>query len=199
LIAAVALGLFSKSVAGGSLWRRLGRALGVVMTVWAAAVLVGLAAGSSDPLRPLAVLAARAGNQASVANIGSSAAATASQSDLTFAPVRSSDQLDQAVKTAAQPAMLDFYADWCVSCKEMEKFTFSDPRVQAKLKQMNLLRADVTANNTDDQTLLKRFNLFGPPGIIFFDQGGKEVLRVVGYESADKFLRTLDRASASGV
>jgi thiol:disulfide interchange protein DsbD len=116
------------------------------------------------------------------------------QADLTFAPVRSSGQLDEAVKTAAQPAMLDFYADWCVSCKEMEKFTFSDPRVQAKLKQMNLLRADVTANNADDQVLLKRFNLFGPPGIIFFDRGGREVLRVVGYESADKFLRSLDRA-----
>jgi thiol:disulfide interchange protein DsbD len=117
---------------------------------------------------------------------------------LTFAPVRSSNELDQAVKTAAQPAMLDFYADWCVSCKEMEKFTFSDPRVQAKLKQMNLLRADVTANNVDDQMLLKRFSLFGPPGIIFFDQSGKEVLRVVGYESADKFLRSLDRVNAPG-
>ncbi|MCC8405086.1 protein-disulfide reductase DsbD [Paraburkholderia sp. MMS20-SJTN17] len=199
LIAAVALGLFSSSVSGGSVWRRLGRAVGVVMAVWAGALLVGLAAGSSDPLRPLAVLAERAGNHASAGKDGPNAAATVSQSDLTFAPVRSADQLDQAVKTAAQPAMLDFYADWCVSCKEMEKFTFSDPRVQAKLKQMSLLRADVTANNTDDQALLKRFNLFGPPGIIFFDQAGREVLRVVGYESADKFLRTLDRATASGV
>ncbi|MFT4068774.1 protein-disulfide reductase DsbD [Paraburkholderia sp.] len=197
LLAAAALGLFSAPIAGGSVWRRLGRAVGVVMTVWAAALLVGLAAGSSDPLRPLAVLAAR-GGQAAVAN-AARAAGTAPQNDLTFVAVRSSEQLDQAVKTAAQPAMLDFYADWCVSCKEMEKFTFSDPRVQAKLKQMNLLRADVTANNADDQALLKRFNLFGPPGIIFFDQGGKEVLRVVGYESADKFLRTLDRASAPGV
>jgi thiol:disulfide interchange protein DsbD len=78
----------------------------------------------------------------------------------------------------------------------MEKFTFSDSRVQAKLKQMNLLRADVTANNPDDQTLLKRFKLFGPPGIIFFDHGGNEVLRVVGYESADTFLRSLDKAVA---
>ncbi|OLL29595.1 thiol:disulfide interchange protein [Burkholderia sp. SRS-W-2-2016] len=198
LIAAVALGLFSAAVAGASIWRRFSRALGVVMAVWAAALLVGLAAGSSDPLRPLAVLAARGGNGASLAN-ATGAAGAAAQSDLTFAPVRSSAQLDQAVKTAAQPAMLDFYADWCVSCKEMEKFTFSDPRVQAKLKQMNLLRADVTANNPDDQALLKRFNLFGPPGIIFFDHGGREVLRVVGYESVDKFLRTLDRASASGV
>lgn len=195
LVAAVSLGLFSAPVPGGSVWRRLGRGIGAALAVWAAALLVGLAAGSSDPLRPLAVLAARGGETGSTNASGRPE--TALQGDLTFAPVRSSHELDQAVKTAAQPAMLDFYADWCVSCKEMEKFTFSDPRVQAKLKQMNLLRADVTANNIDDQALLKRFSLFGPPGIIFFDQQGKEVLRVVGYESADKFLRTLDRASAS--
>ncbi|MFM0101508.1 protein-disulfide reductase DsbD [Paraburkholderia nemoris] len=197
LIAAAGLGLFSAPAAGASVWRRLGRGIGAALAIWAAVLLVGLAAGSSDPLRPLAVLAARGSEDASVAN-ASSKPNIASQSDLTFASVRSSTELDEAVKTAAQPAMLDFYADWCVSCKEMEKFTFSDPRVQAKLKQMNLLRADVTANNADDQMLLKRFSLFGPPGIIFFDQGGKEVLRVVGYESADKFLRTLDRASAPG-
>ncbi|MFM0647092.1 protein-disulfide reductase DsbD [Paraburkholderia bryophila] len=196
LIAAASLGLFSAPGVEVSVWRRLGRGFGAALAIWAAVLLVGLAAGSSDPLRPLAVLAAR-GQGASVANAANKPG-TAAQDDLTFATVRSSTELDQAVKTAAQPAMLDFYADWCVSCKEMEKFTFSDPRVQAKLKQMNLLRADVTANNADDQMLLKRFSLFGPPGIIFFDQGGKEVLRVVGYESADKFLRSLDRASAPG-
>lgn len=199
LVAAASLGLFSAPVVGGSVWRGLGRGIGAALAVWAAVLLVGLAAGSSDPLRPLAVLASRGAEPGTVAANVSSKPGAASQGDLTFASVRSSSELDQAVKTAAQPAMLDFYADWCVSCKEMEKFTFSDPRVQAKLKQMNLLRADVTANNTDDQALLKRFGLFGPPGIIFFDQGGKEVLRVVGYESADKFLRTLDRAGASGV
>jgi thiol:disulfide interchange protein DsbD len=196
LIAAASLGLFSAPAAGATVWRRLGRGIGAALAIWAAVLLVGLAAGSSDPLRPLAVLASR--NGPSAAETVSTAGKTASQGDLTFAPVRSSIELDEAVRAAAQPAMLDFYADWCVSCKEMEKFTFSDPRVQAKLKQMNLLRADVTANNTDDQALLKRFSLFGPPGIIFFDHGGKEVLRVVGYQSADKFLRTLDRASAPG-
>jgi thioredoxin:protein disulfide reductase len=197
LVAAASLGLFSAAVVEGSVWRRLGRGIGAALAIWAAVLLVGLAAGSSDPLRPLAVLAARGGPVA-VSNASNNAPA-ASQSDLTFAPVRSSNELDQAVKTASQPAMLDFYADWCVSCKEMEKFTFSDARVQAKLKQMNLLRADVTANNTDDQALLKRFDLFGPPGIIFFDPAGKEVLRVVGYESADKFLRSLDKAAGAGV
>ncbi|CAG4918234.1 protein-disulfide reductase DsbD [Paraburkholderia saeva] len=187
LIAAAALGLFTPAAGGHSVWRRLGRGVGAALTIWAAVLLVGLAAGSSDPLRPLAVLAARGGAPTAGAPAG----------QLTFAPVRSSGQLDQAVKTAAQPAMLDFYADWCVSCKEMEKFTFSDPRVHARLQQLNLLRADVTANNPDDQTLLKRFKLFGPPGIIFFDHGGNEVLRVVGYESADVFLRSLDRAAAA--
>jgi thiol:disulfide interchange protein DsbD len=197
LVAAASLGLFSSPAVEGSIWRRLGRGIGAALAIWAAVLLVGLAAGSSDPLRPLAVLASRGGP----VTVGgaSNSATTAPQSDLTFAPVRSSNELDQAVKTAAQPAMLDFYADWCVSCKEMEKFTFSDPRVQAKLKQMNLLRADVTANNPDDQTLLKRFGLFGPPGIIFFDPAGKEVLRVVGYESADKFLRSLDKVAGAGV
>ncbi len=188
LVAATGLGLFSPQASTGSIWLGLGRGLGAALAIWAATLLVGLAAGSTDPMKPLAVLASRAPN---------APATEARQGDLSFAPVHSSVQLDEAVKAAAQPAMLDFYADWCVSCKEMEKFTFSDPRVQAKLKQMNLLRADVTANNADDQVLLKRFNLFGPPGIIFFDRGGNEVLRVVGYESADKFLKSLDRATVS--
>jgi thiol:disulfide interchange protein DsbD len=192
LVAAAALGLFSAPAGPSSVWRRLGRGLGVALTIWAAVLLVGLAAGSSDPLKPLAVLAARGGVGGAAGTLSDAPNATQVDS-LTFAPVRSSAQLDEAVKTAAQPAMLDFYADWCVSCKEMEKFTFSDPRVHARLQQLNLLRADVTANNPDDQALLKRFKLFGPPGIIFFDHSGAEVLRVVGYESADTFLHSLDR------
>jgi thiol:disulfide interchange protein DsbD len=91
--------------------------------------------------------------------------------------------------------MLDFYADWCISCKEMEKFTFTDARVAQRMDRMLLLQADVTANSEADKALLKRFGLFGPPGIIFFDEGGAEMdgLRVVGYQAADKFLHTLDR------
>lgn len=184
LVAAVALGLFSPAATAQTIWRRLGRGVGAALAVWAAAVLVGLAAGSTDPLRPLAVLAARVGAQPTVA---------AAQVVPSFAAVQSPSNLDALLKTSAQPAMLDFYAEWCVSCKEMEQLTFTDPRVRARLAQMQLLRADVTANNRDDQALLKRFGLFGPPGIIFFDRGGKELLRVVGYESADTFLRSLDR------
>ncbi|HDR9857205.1 TPA: thioredoxin fold domain-containing protein, partial [Burkholderia multivorans] len=116
-----------------------------------------------------------------------------------FAAVRSSGELDALLKTSAQPVMLDFYADWCVSCKEMEHLTFTDARVQARLAQLHLVRADVTANNADDQALLKRFGLFGPPGIIFFDRNGKEIARVVGYQAAETFLRSLDRAAVPTV
>jgi thiol:disulfide interchange protein DsbD len=89
--------------------------------------------------------------------------------------------------------MLDFYADWCVSCKEMERFTFSDAAVRGKLTGAALLKADVTSNNSDDRELLRRFRLFGPPGTIFFNTEGRELTqqRVIGFQSADRFLQTL--------
>ncbi len=91
--------------------------------------------------------------------------------------------------------MLDFYADWCVSCIEMEKLTFTNPEVKTKLDQMLLLQADVTANNDDDKALLKRFGLFGPPGILFFDANGGEIkdVRVIGYQAPSQFLLSLDQ------
>jgi thioredoxin:protein disulfide reductase len=89
--------------------------------------------------------------------------------------------------------MLDFYADWCVSCKEMERFTFTDPNVRARMEGMLLLKADVTANSPDDAALLQRFGLFGPPGTIFFDASGKQFAqRVVGFQPADQFAASLD-------
>jgi thiol:disulfide interchange protein DsbD len=196
LVAAAALGLFTPNVGAASIWRRLGRGLGAALAIWAATLLVGLAAGSTDPVKPLAVLASR-----TVASTEASAAggAAAGQEGPAFAPVRSSAELDTLLKTSERPVMLDFYADWCVSCKEMEHLTFTDKRVQARLAQLHLVRADVTANNADDQALLKRFNLFGPPGIIFFDRSGKEIARVVGYQAAETFLRSLDRAAVPTV
>ena len=90
--------------------------------------------------------------------------------------------------------MLDFWADWCVSCKEMDRFTFSDDKVKARMKGVLLLRADVTANSTDDQALLKRFGLFGPPGIIFFDRQGKKTGReVIGFMDAVQFVGRLNQ------
>jgi thiol:disulfide interchange protein DsbD len=92
--------------------------------------------------------------------------------------------------------MLDYYADWCVSCKEMERFTFSDDRVRARLKNAVLLQADVTANNADDKALLARYGLYGPPAILFFDAQGKEQTgqRVTGYQDAGQFLESLGNA-----
>jgi len=163
-------------------WLRFWKGIGLIMLLGGAAMLAGLLGGSRDPLQPLDFLRGGAISAVSPAP--------------TFEKVKSVDELDARVAASAKPVMLDFYADWCVSCKEMEKFTFADPTVAAKMKEFTLLKADVTANNADDKALLKRFGLFGPPGIIFF-KDGKEIagLRVVGYQPAAQFLPTLDKAS----
>ncbi|VVE34177.1 protein-disulfide reductase DsbD [Pandoraea anhela] len=188
LVAATFLRVFDSLPDGVSGTRRLLKGLGVAVALLGAVALVGAAAGARDPLAPLAGLSTAASGNAS-------AGATAVEG-VKFQRVRSLAELDQAVATAGRPVMFDFYADWCISCKEMERFVFTDPRVKARLDQMVLLQADVTANNADDQALLKRFGLFGPPGIIFFDGSGTEVAgtRVIGAQSADQFLRSLDKA-----
>jgi thiol:disulfide interchange protein DsbD len=146
------------------------------------AILVGALAGSRDPLRPLAVFTTGTPHSAPMA----------------WTRVASLDELQARLKAPGKTVMLDFYADWCVSCKEMEAFTFSHPKVRAQLDQMLLLQVDVTANNEHDKALLKRFSLFGPPGIIFFDSDGREIkgLRVIGYQNAERFLKTLSLATA---
>jgi len=115
-----------------------------------------------------------------------------------FVRVNSVAELDAKLATPGKPVMLDFYADWCVSCKEMEAFTFSDADVKKRLDGMLLLQVDVTANTDEHKALLKRFSLFGPPGIIFFDAQGREIkgLRVIGYQNAERFLKTLNLATA---
>lgn len=161
---------------------RLAKAAGVVTLVAGLGLLVGALAGSRDPLRPLDGLVAG----------GAAAAHTP------FQRVGSLDELQAKLRAPGRPVMLDFYADWCVSCKEMEAFTFTDARVRAQLDRMLLLQADVTANDEADKALLKRFSLFGPPGIVFFDAQGREIrgLRVIGYQDAERFLKTLELAQA---
>jgi len=114
--------------------------------------------------------------------------------------VHSVQALDAALAQAqqkGQTVMLDFYADWCVACKELETFTFSDPQVQKRLGQVVLLQADVSANSAADKALLKRFSLFGPPGIVFFDgaAASRVVHKVVGYQNASDFLVSLKSAA----
>jgi thiol:disulfide interchange protein DsbD len=118
---------------------------------------------------------------------------------LAFQRVDSLAQLDEKLRSPGKPVLLDFYADWCVTCKEMEALTFTDERVKAKMQGMLLLQADVTANTDEHKALLKRFSLFGPPGIVFFDAGGAEIrgLRVIGYQKAGNFLIALDRAAGN--
>jgi thiol:disulfide interchange protein DsbD len=178
----VFLGALEPLPHGASGWRRLWKAVGVLALLAGVAQGLGAFSGARDPLRPLA---------------GIFAESTESQKPLPFETVKTLADLDARLKTADKVAMLDFYADWCVSCKEMERFTFSDPQVQARLGRMALLRADVTANTADDKALLKRFRLFGPPGIVFFDASGREIegLRVIGYQPPEKFLKSLDLAA----
>ncbi|EXI66448.1 MAG: Thiol:disulfide interchange protein DsbD precursor [Candidatus Accumulibacter adjunctus] len=162
-------------------WQRFWKGIGIVMLLFGAAMLLGTLAGSRDPLQPLSVLR--------------SSAAGSDARHLPFVRVHTVGELDSRLATAGRPVMLDFYADWCVSCKEMERFTFADPRVQAKLAGWTLLQADVTTNSAADQALLQRFKLYGPPGIIFFDRQGREIdgIRVVGFQNADEFLGLLAR------
>ncbi len=158
---------------------RFWKGVGLLMLLTGAAMLAGALSGATDPLRPLAALGS--GN------------ASAETRSLPFERIRSLAELDARIKTAGKPVMLDFYADWCVSCKEMERFTFSDPRVQQRLSGWLLLQADVTANSDNDKALLARFGLFGPPGILFFNNKGEELpdVRVIGYQRAEDFLATL--------
>lgn len=113
-----------------------------------------------------------------------------------FRRVRTLAELDEAVRTAGRPVLFDFYADWCVSCKEMERFTFTDPAVKERLAGMLLLQVDVTANNADDKALMRRYGLFGPPAILLFDTAGRELPahRVIGFQRAGDFLSHLDAA-----
>ena len=183
IVSASFLHVFDRLPDAASGWMRLWKGLGVLLALAGAALVVGVASGSRNVLQPLQGLG------------GNSVVAQAAQR-LDFAPVRSPTQLDAALAGARGTVMLDFWADWCVSCKEMDHFTFADPRVRSRLARLTLLRADVTADNADDKALLKRFDLFGPPGIIFF-RDGHEIGRVVGDEDAQAFLRSLQRVGVS--
>ncbi|MGB6103414.1 MAG: thioredoxin family protein, partial [Pusillimonas sp.] len=153
-------------------------------------LVVGVAAGGRELLRPLSPFVAPAGQAG-----GAVAGPGRDEIKAQFTQVRSVAELDHLLANTNRPVMLDFYADWCVSCIEMEKFTFSDPGVAGQMSQLLLVQADVTKNTDEDRALLKRFNLFGPPGIIFFDAQGQQLAdaRVIGFKSARDFGVVLDR------
>ena len=180
IVSAIYLRAIDALPPGASGFRRLWKGIGVIALLLGIALLVGVLTGGRDILHPLSGL--RMGGAEDVL------------SHTPFVRVRSVSELDAAVAGAGRPVMLDFYADWCVSCKEMERFTFSDEGVRMRMANMLLLQADVTANTEDDKALLAHFGLFGPPGIIFFDSQGTELkdTRVIGFQSAERFTRVLD-------
>ncbi len=163
-------------------FKKFWKGVGVIALIAGIALLVGVLSGGRDILQPLGGLRAA----------GESKAATAAH--LKFEKVKNLAELETRIQASSgKIVMLDFYADWCISCKELERFTFTDPLVIDKLKDAVLLQADVTANSEDDKALLRRFGLFGPPGMIFFDADGKEIGRVIGYEDPEKFLASLEK------
>jgi thiol:disulfide interchange protein DsbD len=169
-------------------WSRLWKGLGVALLIGGLSIILGMLAGSRDLLQPLDVFKGGAGGTAMAAE----------RKGLAFEKIKDVAELDArlaAAKAEGREVMLDFYADWCVSCKEMERFTFNEAGVQARLQEMVLLQADVTANSDADKELLKRFGLFGPPGLIFWNRAGAQSgYQVIGFEKADKFLASLDAA-----
>lgn len=164
-------------------WRKIWKGMGLVMMIYGALLLIGLATGNNNPLRPLQGLGTANGN---------------SHQELAFKRITSIQDLDRHVQQASAQGkwvMLDYYADWCISCKEMEAYTFSEPQVQQALANMVLLQADVTKMNDDDKALLERFDLIGPPAILFFDtqQQERSAMRVVGYLNAEQFITHLQK------
>ncbi|MEW6352810.1 MAG: protein-disulfide reductase DsbD [Pseudomonadota bacterium] len=164
-------------------WHKLWKGLGVALLIYGAFLLAGAASGGNDAFQPLRGLMA--------ANTARDADAPVAH--LAFRRIKTIEQLNQEIAAASaqgKPVMLDFYADWCVACKEMERYTFSDPAVQQALSATVLLQADVTANDDQDKALLKHFGLIGPPSILFFGPDGAERsnYRLVGFLNAEKFL-----------
>ncbi len=175
ICAAIYLGALTHLTPGGSGWHKLWKGFGVFLLVYGSLMLLGAAAGGKDTLQPLRGL---------ILSGGTSAHAR-------FQRVKTSDDLNQALARAAgKPVMLDFYADWCVSCQEMERETFSDPAVLAEFNRFVLLQADVTANDAEDRALMQaRFGIPGPPAILFFNPAGIELgsERLVGFKTPEVF------------
>jgi thiol:disulfide interchange protein DsbD len=187
ILCAVFAGVFGPPAEKLTIGGKFIRMFGILLFIIGVMELVGAASGGSNPLEPLAGL--RASSSAS----GSASGETG---HLTFKRIRTIEELDRELQASAgKPVMLDFYADWCVSCKEMEKFTFGNAKVQQGLANVTLLQVDVTANTPDDKALMKRFDLFGPPGIIFFDKSGNEQKdnRIVGFVEADEFMEHVEK------
>jgi thiol:disulfide interchange protein DsbD len=166
------------------------KGIGVIALLVGVAMLIGVLSGSRDVLQPLSKLGLVATNSAN----GNEAVASG-YSVLPFQRVKTVAELDEQIRQSkGKPIMVKFHADWCVSCKEMDRFTLSDAKVQARLQDAVLLQIDVTGGTPDDAALLKRFKLFGPPGILFIDRQGNDIpdIKVIGFLNKNDFLTVLN-------
>ncbi|WP_321315884.1 protein-disulfide reductase DsbD [Halarcobacter sp.] len=159
----------------------LARILTIVILIYGVLVFVGAVSGATNVLKPLDKF--------------TSGVAAVKSETLPVVYVKNNIEIDAAVKASSKPVMLDFYATWCISCKELEEITFKDPRVIAKLKEFTLVKADVTENNADDKAMQKRFGVVGPPALIFWDKDNNEIkaAQIVGYKNPDDFLEILNK------
>ncbi len=191
IISAIYLHAIDPLPVNASGFRKFLKGVGVIALLTGVALLIGVLSGSRDVLQPLSKLSiASSTNSVSFSENGWNQVA-----HLPFQPIKTVAELDEIIaRSHDKYIMVDFYADWCISCKEMERFTFSDERVQAKLKDVVLLQVDVTNGTPDDAALLKRFKLFGPPGILFLDRKGMEIpnIKIIGYLNKDDFLTVLN-------
>jgi thiol:disulfide interchange protein DsbD len=170
-------------------FRKFMKGVGMIALLLGVALLIGVLSGSRDILQPLSKLGIAG------ANAEMDATRAAQGQHLQFQRVKTVAELDQRIAQSRDKyIMVDFYADWCISCKEMERFTFTDPKVQSRLKDVVLLQVDVTAGTPDDFALLKRFKLFGPPGILFIDRAGRDIpsIRLIGFQDTERFINILD-------
>lgn len=162
-------------------WKRFFKAAGIVALIYGVTLLIGAASGNASLLKPLKGFAG-----------GSATSVKAEEQHLKFKQIKGIKGFEDALalaKQSNQAVMLDFYADWCISCKEMEFTTFTDKKVIDSLKDTLVIQADVTLDDEQDKALNKKFGLFGPPAILFFDKEGKEnqPFRIVGYKGPDAF------------
>jgi thiol:disulfide interchange protein DsbD len=184
----VFLGAFEPLPAQAPARLRLGKGIGLLACLYGALMLIGASLGGADPLRPIP--------RAAIASGGGDPAAS-----LAFEPVRSVAELQVALAAArdsGSPVMIDVTAEWCVSCQEMEHYTFTDPGVIAALEPYVLLQADVTENDDDDKALLRYFGSYGPPTIAFFDRSSRQqdAFKLVGFVPAGEFTEHVHRFAA---
>ena len=180
---AIYSGIFNSLKVDSTIYSKLCKLLSLILLIMGITLFVGAISGATNPLNPLEKLTTSVNGGKTVSN------------KVKFTYVKSIKELDLAIKNSNKPVMLDFYADWCISCKELEFITFADEKVKQKLSEFTLLKADVTQNNEDDIALLKRFNLFGPPGLIFWNKNGKEIKQaeIIGYKNPEEFLSHINK------